>query len=91
MQAYSIGWLFVHVGDLVGVLVAEPLREAISGGALATSGIAAVLIVLLVASVMFALNDEGKFLEWKLPLDGQRGDAGAGVLRHGHARYELGA
>ncbi len=67
VQAYSIGWLFVHVGDLVGVLIAEPLREAISGGALATSGIAAVLMVLLVAAVMFALNDGGKFLEWSLP------------------------
>ncbi len=64
VQAYSIGWLFVHVGDLVGVLVGGPLREAVSGGALATSGIAAVLIVLLVASVMLALNDGGKFLEW---------------------------
>ena len=72
VQAYSIGWLFVHVGDLVGVLVAEPLREAVSGGALATSGIAAVLVVLLVAAVMFALNDGGKFLEWDLPGDGKR-------------------
>ena len=72
VQAYSIGWLFVHVGDLVGVLVAEPLREALSGGALATSGIAAVLVVLLVAAVMFALNDGGKFLEWDLPGEGKR-------------------
>ena len=72
VQAYSIGWLFVHVGDLVGVLVAEPLREAVSGGALATSEIAAVLVVLLVAAVMFALNDGGKFLEWDLPGDGKR-------------------
>ena len=72
VQAYSIGWLFVHVGDLVGVLVAEPLREAVSGGALATSGIAAVLVVLLVAAVMFALNDGGKFLEWDLPGDDKR-------------------
>ncbi len=77
VQAYSIGWLFVHVGDLVGVLVAEPLREAVSGGALATSGIAAVLMVLLVAAVMFALNDGGKFLEWDVPGEGKHtGDTG---------------
>ncbi len=91
VQAYSIGWLFVHVGDLVGVLVAEPLREAVSGGALATSGIAAVLMVLLVTAVMFALNDGGKFLEWDLPGEGKRAGKKYGGQQQPHAAAGLAA
>lgn len=67
VQSYAVGWLFVHVGDLLGLLVSFPLQGAIGAGALASSGVAAVLIVALVAAVMLALNDETRFLSWETP------------------------
>ena len=67
VQSYAVGWLFVHVGDLLGLLVSFPLQGAIGAGVLAPSGVAAVLIVALVAAVMLALNDETRFLSWEMP------------------------
>lgn len=67
VQSYAVGWLFVHVGDLFGLLVSFPLQDAIGAGVLAPSGVAAVLIVALVAAVMLALNDETRFLSWETP------------------------
>lgn len=65
VQSYAVGWLFVHAGDLLGVLVSLPLQSAITGGSVDPSGAAAVLIVALVAAVMLALNDETRFLAWE--------------------------
>ena len=65
VQSYAVGWLFVHVGDLLGLLVSFPLQGAIGAGAIEPSGAAAVLIVALVAAVMLALNDETRFLAWE--------------------------
>lgn len=91
VQSYAVGWLFVHVGDLLGLLVSFPLQGAIGAGALAPSGVAAVLIVALVAAVMLALNDETRFLSWETPQSyasavgaasaaaGAEGAAGAGA------------
>lgn len=67
VQSYAVGWLFVHVGDLLGLLVSFPLQGAIGASAIEPSGAAAVLIVALVAAVMLALNDETKFLSWETP------------------------
>ena len=67
VQSYAVGWLFVHVGDLLGLLVSFPLQGAIDSGAIDPSGAAAVLIVALVAAVMLALNDETRFLSWEMP------------------------
>ena len=67
VQSYAVGWLFVHVGDLLGLLVSFPLQGAIGAGAIEPSGVAAVLIVALVAAVMLALNDETRFLSWETP------------------------
>ena len=67
VQSYAVGWLFVHVGDLLGLLVSFPLQDAIGASVIESSGAAAVLIVALVAAVMLALNDESKFLSWETP------------------------
>lgn len=67
VQSYAVGWLFVHVGDLLGLLVSIPLQGAIGAGDIEPSGAAAVLIVALVAAVMLALNDETRFLSWEMP------------------------
>ena len=66
VQSYAVGWLFVHVGDLLGLLVSIPLQGAIGAGDIEPSGAAAVLIVALVAAVMLALNDETRFLSWEM-------------------------
>ena len=67
VQSYAVGWLFVHVGDLLGLLVSFPLQDAIGASVIEPSGAAAVLIVALVAAVMLALNDETRFLSWETP------------------------
>lgn len=67
VQSYAVGWLFVHVGDLLGLLVSFPLQGAIGASAIEPFGAAAVLIVALVAAVMLALNDETRFLSWETP------------------------
>ena len=56
----------MHVGDLLGLLVSFPLQGAIGAGAIEPSGVAAVLIVALVAAVMLALDDETRFLSWEM-------------------------
>ena len=79
VQSYAVGWLFVHVGDLLGLLVSFPLQDAIGAGVLAPSGVAAALIVALVAAVMLALNDETRFLSWETPQScaGAEGEGGS--------------
>ena len=79
VQSYAVGWLFVHVGDLLGLLVSFPLQGAIGAGAIEPSGVAAVLIVALVAAVMLALNDETRFLSWETPRSctGAEGEGGS--------------
>ena len=67
VQSYAVGWLFVHVGDLLGLLVSFPLQDAIGASVIEPSGAAAVLIVALVAAVMLALNDETRFCPGKHP------------------------
>lgn len=67
VQSYAVGWLFVHVGDLLGLLVSFPLQDAIGASVIEPSGAAAVLIVALVAAVMLALNDETRFLSRETP------------------------
>lgn len=67
VQSYAVGWLFVHVGDLLGVLVSVPLQHAVAGGAVGLTSASAVLMVLLVSAVMLALNDGSKFLAWEVP------------------------
>ena len=79
VQSYAVGWLFVHVGDLLGLLVSFPLQGAIGASAIEPSGAAAVLIVALVAAVMLALNDETRFLSWETPRSctGAEGEGGS--------------
>lgn len=67
VQAYGMGWIFVHLGDFLGVSVFIPLNDAIKAGAVDMGSAAAFLIVALVTAVMFALNDGSRFLAWELP------------------------
>ena len=76
-QATSLGWLFVHLGDLVGYttfLLCAPLLELLPDGIL---WICCICIAVLVTVTMFVLNDTASFHR-PLPLEdeGASGDAG---------------
>lgn len=64
VQSYAVGWLFVHLGDLVGVLVSVPLQRLLANGAVGLDAVSATLMVLLVCAVMLALNEGRGFLAW---------------------------
>lgn len=61
VQSYGLGWIFVHVGDLLGVVVLVFVEAGTTAGAFDLAQVAAVSIALLVAATMFVLNDERSF------------------------------
>ncbi len=67
VQAYGMGWVFVHLGDLLGVMISVPLKTAIGYGAVSTSTAAAVLIVATVAAFMLAMGEGNLFPNWDNP------------------------
>ena len=62
-----LGWVFVHLGDLLGVMISVPLKTAIGYGAVSTSTAAAVLIVATVAAFMLAMGEGNLFPNWDNP------------------------
>ena len=64
VQSYGLGWLFVHVGDLLGVAVSVPLQAAVDGGVISLANVSAVAIVVLVFVIMVVLNGENHLLNW---------------------------
>lgn len=64
VQAYGMGWIFVHLGDLLGVMISTPLKSAIGYGVVSTSTAAAVLIVAIVAAFMFTMGEGNMFPNW---------------------------
>lgn len=64
VQSYAVGWLFVHLGDLFGVLVSVPLQHLLANGVVGLDAVSATLMVLLVCAVMLALNEGRGFLAW---------------------------
>lgn len=67
VQAYGMGWVFVHLGDLLGIMISAPLKTAIGYGAVSTSTAAAVLIVATVAAFMLAMGEGNLFPNWDNP------------------------
>lgn len=61
VQAYGLGWIFVHSGDFLGTVVLVLSEEAVSAALVSVDQVAAVSMALLVASTMFVLNDEHSF------------------------------
>lgn len=62
-QSYGLGWIFVHLGDLAGVLVMSALAAFVPGASAAS--IAAICMVLLVVTTMYVLGDKDSFaLAW---------------------------
>ena len=73
-QSYGLGWIFVHLGDLLGVVALDALEGPLTAGAVTVVQIAAVATVLLVMSTMFVLDDDASFAG---PADDGRAEAGA--------------
>ncbi len=76
VQAYGMGWIFVHLGDLLGVVCTVVFRYLIQNGCMTLASIAALCSVAMVAAMMFALGGE-RFLSWELP-----GHMGGGSAFH---------
>lgn len=66
VQAYGMGWIFVHAGDLLGVCCTIASTQLIACGYTTLTDIASLSSVLMAAAMMFALGGE-RFLEWELP------------------------
>lgn len=61
VQAYGLGWISVHLGDMLGVFCTQFVQAGISQGAFSLSQVAALAMALLTISTMFVLNDERSF------------------------------
>ncbi len=61
VQSYGLGWIFVHLGDLLGVVVLVLVEAGMGAGWFGLSQVSAVSMALLVAGAMFVLNDERSF------------------------------
>ena len=66
VQAYGMGWIFVHVGDFLGVTCTVVSEYFIQTGCVTLATVAALCSVAMVAVMMFALGGE-RFLSWELP------------------------
>lgn len=71
-QSYGFGWIFVHAGDFLGVVVYQLLQDAVAAGSLTQVQVAVGCIALFVVLAMFVINDARSFADW----DGERAGAG---------------
>jgi DNA-binding CsgD family transcriptional regulator len=60
-QSFGLGWISVHLGDLLGVVGTLSINWAIGNGTLDLSSACALLILVLVFATMFAMNDRDTF------------------------------
>ncbi|MEG0503846.1 MAG: helix-turn-helix transcriptional regulator, partial [Raoultibacter sp.] len=62
VQSYGLGWIFVHLGDFLGVMLFVGLSIPLGVGTLSVDQVAAVSIAVLVVATMFVLNDRKSFV-----------------------------
>lgn len=79
-QAFGLGWIFVHAGDLLGVIASTAILDALKAGSFPLASASAVLIALFITAVMFVLNDHREVLGWQIakvgmPDNGEEGHA----------------
>lgn len=60
-QSYGLGWILVHTGDLIGVLLAEAVRPALGTGAITADQAFAVCAMLLVVASMLVIGADRSF------------------------------
>lgn len=61
VQSYGLGWIFVHLGDLLGVLTLVMVNQATQDGLFTLDNACVAAMALLVLAVMFVLNDDQSF------------------------------
>ncbi len=61
VQSFGFGWIFVHLGDFLGVVASVLLGEGVLQGALSLDQVAAGSMAVLVLVTMYVLNDEKSF------------------------------
>ena len=61
VQSYGLGWIFVHLGDLLGVVALVVVEAGLAAGAFSLDQVVAVSMALLVGATMFVLNDGRAF------------------------------
>lgn len=61
VQSFGLGWIFVHLGDFLGIVLFVSVDSELSAGALTVAQVAAVSVAVLVAVTMFVLNDRRSF------------------------------
>lgn len=57
VQAFGFGWIFVHLGDFLGVLLSVYIDAGLASSYFDIIQVAAVSIVVLVIGTMFVIND----------------------------------
>ena len=61
VQAYGLGWISVHLGDMLGVFCVQFVQAGIAQETFSLSQVAVLAMALLTISTMFVLNDERSF------------------------------
>ncbi|MDR2381228.1 MAG: LuxR C-terminal-related transcriptional regulator [Bifidobacteriaceae bacterium] len=61
VQAYGLGWIFVHLGDFLGVVVSVSLAAPLAARSVLVTQVSAVSIAVLVVATMFVLNASQSF------------------------------
>lgn len=61
VRSYGLGWIFVHLGDLLGVVAISAISAGTAAGVFAVDQAMSACIVALVGVVMLVLNDRKTF------------------------------
>lgn len=61
VQSFGFGWLFVHIADLLGVVVYRLIKQGMAESLFTFDQVAVVCIGILIAVTMLVLNDEKSF------------------------------
>lgn len=78
-QAFGWGWIAVHLGDFVGIVILIALSHPLETGALTLDAVAVASIIVLVTATMFVLDDTksfGGFMD-RAAAGGKNGDVAA--------------
>ncbi len=81
VQSFGLGWIFVHLGDFLGVVALIVVKQLMVEGSVSLDQVAAVSIAVLVVVTMFVLNRKSFSLEGRALGEGSAAgvDVGAGA------------
>lgn len=65
VQSYGLGWIFVHLGDFLGIVAADAISSGILANDFTVDQAIAVCVIALVAIVMLVLGDSSALVPGK--------------------------